>query len=320
MDIVNKQKTANGLGRLFLYMIIFNIVMSVLLSVAMANIENFPMWFTVVVSQGAILIPALIYIKKREGSIAEKLGIKKIKPATIVLSLLFTLAVWPIFTFANIVSQFFVPNTMIEVMEQGLGMSNGTMFLVVAIIGPIFEEVVFRGVFNKGYKGVTSAFRAGLISALFFGIVHMNLNQMSYAFVIGFAFAMINTASGSLWTSIIMHITINAVNMLMLFASQSAIKVSGENLAEVAETIRIGNTLYIVAAFYFVLSIFGFVASIPCLEIIAKKEGRLFEYRETFLKKSEKENEENARVLLNIPTIVAIIVGVCIIVGSAFVM
>ena len=58
------------------------------------------------------------------------------------------------------------------------------MFFV-GILAPVCEEVVFRGAIFGGMKKEGNIFKAVMVSGLLFGLLHMNINQASYAFVIG---------------------------------------------------------------------------------------------------------------------------------------
>nr|MCR5006230.1 CPBP family intramembrane metalloprotease [Clostridiales bacterium] len=50
---------------------------------------------------------------------------------------------------------------------------------------------------------------------LIFGILHLNLQQLPYAFCFGTAAALLTWISGSLWPAILMHALINAAQVLM---------------------------------------------------------------------------------------------------------
>lgn len=87
--------------------------------------------------------------------------------------------------------------------------------IFVGILSPVFEELLYRGIiFNKLRTGF-SIFGAVMIQALFFGIGHMNLVQGTYAFLIGILFGYVVAWTGSLYSSIILHITINVLSAVI---------------------------------------------------------------------------------------------------------
>ena len=68
-----------------------------------------------------------------------------------------------------------------EMMEQlGMGTSIAS-FLYVGIVGPIAEELIFRGVTLHKAGKLMPFFAANILQALLFGIYHMNLIQGLYA-------------------------------------------------------------------------------------------------------------------------------------------
>ena len=90
------------------------------------------------------------------------------------------------------------------------------MILVVGIIGPICEELMFRGIVFHRLKDWVKPQAAIAISALLFGIYHGNVVQFFYATCMGVMLAVIYDKTGTLWISIVAHI---AANLWSLFGS-----------------------------------------------------------------------------------------------------
>lgn len=104
-----------------------------------------------------------------------------------------------------------------EVSEQAFsGQPVGLMILVVGIIGPICEELMFRGIVFHRLKDWVKPQAAIVISALLFGIYHGNVVQFFYATCMGAMLAVIYDKTGTLWISIVAHI---AANLWSLFGS-----------------------------------------------------------------------------------------------------
>lgn len=83
-----------------------------------------------------------------------------------------------------------------------------------AILSPIMEELVFRGVIFANLKKVTSVNKAIFISSLLFGLVHFNVVQFLYAFILGIVLAMFMEKSGHVYAAIIGHIVANALAVI----------------------------------------------------------------------------------------------------------
>lgn len=82
-----------------------------------------------------------------------------------------------------------------------------------AILVPVCEELVFRGLIFKRIRETSSYRRAAFHSALIFGLMHMNLVQMLYGFFLGFVFAYLYEKYGSVKAPILAHITANFVSV-----------------------------------------------------------------------------------------------------------
>ena len=95
------------------------------------------------------------------------------------------------------------------------------LFLI-SIIGPIFEEIIFRKILidrTIKYGAKVSI----IISAVIFGFIHGNLNQFFYAFLIGGFFAYVYIKTGSIKYSIILHIITNIMGSIVsIFIVSSA--------------------------------------------------------------------------------------------------
>jgi membrane protease YdiL (CAAX protease family) len=79
---------------------------------------------------------------------------------------------------------------------------------------PVLEEVIFRGfIFNELKKNISTTKAIG-IQAFLFGLLHLNLIQGSYAFLLGLFFAYIYLWTESILGPITLHIGINSYTVL----------------------------------------------------------------------------------------------------------
>ena len=72
-----------------------------------------------------------------------------------------------------------------SLMDSALGGDELMAFLAVVILAPIAEELLFRGIIFRMLEKHWSEIAAIIVSALFFGIYHMNLMQAIYVLPIG---------------------------------------------------------------------------------------------------------------------------------------
>lgn len=77
-------------------------------------------------------------------------------------------------------------------------------YMVLAVLPPIFEECIFRGVMLSGLSGMKTVCKVLLIGGLF-ALYHQNPAQTVYPFITGCIFALITVKSGSTLPAIIMH-------------------------------------------------------------------------------------------------------------------
>lgn len=115
---------------------------------------------------------------------------------------------------ANVISPSAVKayNDMLTSMGYG---SQVSVLLVIytVILAPIVEEVIFRGLIYRFSRRAMSFWAANIWQALLFGILHMNLTQGLYAFVLGLFLGYIVHRGHGIKYSIITHITVNILGV-----------------------------------------------------------------------------------------------------------
>ena len=95
---------------------------------------------------------------------------------------------------------------------------SGSLLLQIlsaGIFACIVEELCVRGVIYGRLKQYFSKKNAMIISALIFGVYHLNVVQGVYAFVLGFYFVWLYERYQSLWAPCIAHISANLFVILL---------------------------------------------------------------------------------------------------------
>lgn len=87
--------------------------------------------------------------------------------------------------------------------------------IYVMLIGPIAEEVVFRGAILDELYLVFPFWIANILQAALFGVYHMNFIQGLYAFLLGVIFGAIRNLTGTIFSNISAHILFNSTSMLL---------------------------------------------------------------------------------------------------------
>ncbi len=172
--------------------------------------------FQLLFSQLFFLAPAAVYFFgfSRDFSL---LRIKKIDFVTILLCILLYICILPVFTFVNSISLMYSSNVISGVMV-GVGgeMPYIVAVLLTAVIPALCEEFTYRGVFYNSYRKY-SPLGAVIMCGLVFGFLHGNLNQFSYAFLLGSFFALVVEATDSLLSSVIVHTLVNSVSISLIY-------------------------------------------------------------------------------------------------------
>lgn len=132
------------------------------------------------------------------------------------------IALVSVFSFSPLVNLF---QAVLKQMGFGAGSSEGvnkflTSFgglvlniVVVGILPAICEELVFRGVILNGFSKYKK-WGMVMLSATMFMIMHMSINQSIYQLFLGIVLALVVIETGSIISSMILHMTNNIVILL----------------------------------------------------------------------------------------------------------
>ena len=84
-------------------------------------------------------------------------------------------------------------------------MSSYWGYIVVCILAPLVEEIVFRGAILKSLLKSVKPMWAIVVSALLFSLIHANPAQMPHAFLIGLLLGWMYWRTGSILPGIALH-------------------------------------------------------------------------------------------------------------------
>lgn len=201
-----------------------------------------------------IVLPGLLMAAFCEKSMIEFLHIKKMKAGTVFAIVPFTLFSMPAISLVNLISQFFTENQSAAVMEsyQIGNMPFWQLLLSVGIFGPFCEELICRGIYYRGYRKSGSAFKAMMLSALLFALLHMNINQAMYAFVMGVMAVLLTEATGSLLSSVLYHVLINSSQV---FAMYRMLQANPMAYSEAAADISTENMIFALSGYLIIVAI-----------------------------------------------------------------
>lgn len=289
----------------WLYLIIagISIGVSFLLTFLYAR-KNFELDMTVniLLSEAMLIVPTFLILLFSKEKASDVLSLKKIKWTTFFGVIAFTIATSPLVTLVNLLSQLVVENTVAINSEQFLSLHPLLLIFFVGILAPVCEEVVFRGAIFSGLKKEGNVFKAILASGLLFGLLHMNINQASYAFVIGILLGFLVEATGSIYSSILFHILVNSTSAIMMIFTS---KFMGEEMLESSQAAIDTAMILNMSCIYLVLASIGLVVAICLLVWMSKNEGR-----ENALQKAWGDRKTKGGKVISIPFIIGVVISI----------
>lgn len=292
--MINKSKEASDLGKLFLTLIAVPFLLGFATSIFIDPEEmSAQMWIIDILVESSYVLVVFLFLDKHNTNIIKSLGFHALRPMTIVKIVILSFLVEHVGTFFNLLSQLIVPNIVVQTSVGRLNESFGRTVFITAIMAPLYEEIVFRGVFHNRFKTIVSTFRAVLFSALIFGLIHMNLNQFGYAFVFGIFLALVNEACGSLWGSVLIHVCINGSNMIMLNILNRIALTSGDELLKDVEKLSANVSVKSLLGPAAIRAAVALLISIPLIISIARSENRESQFLDIFVKEEAPDREKS---------------------------
>lgn len=206
-------------GIFFFLVMLLEIPLSVVIVIAGGSIPaDYLVLVSVLVTQVYLLFCGVLYliIKRKTVSLSE-MGFRKYKLSSFFLSLVALLCATPMSTWLNLLSQLFAKNEIGNaIFEITQVLPAWTAILVVGCLPGFVEELLYRGIMYNAFRK-RSILTGIVVSSLAFGLMHMNFNQIMYAIYLGVLFAFIVEATGSLFSTMILHMLFNAVNTAYLY-------------------------------------------------------------------------------------------------------
>lgn len=138
-------------------------------------------------------------------------------PANIVIIVVFAFSMQYVITYLMALLGIMMPQALesyVKMIElAGLGEVTIAGILYGVILGPIAEELVFRGLTLYFAEKFTKRFWiANLFQAALFGLFHMNLIQGIYAFALGLIMGWIYKSFRSMYANILFHMVFNGLS------------------------------------------------------------------------------------------------------------
>ncbi len=89
------------------------------------------------------------------------------------------------------------------------------MILIVCIVGPLAEEMLFRGMIYGKLRRGFSIWPSAILSGLIFGVFHGNWIQGIYATLVGIILALVYEKTQTIWGSCLLHVLFNSSSYVL---------------------------------------------------------------------------------------------------------
>lgn len=244
-------------NRLFLIVVAVYVGVSIGLSVAsvfVPALAQMPVYVSILLSQSLVFVPCFIYCKRKGMPISEWIPYRKINFATIVLVVVCTYLMYPLIIVVNAVSMLFTNSGTTAVLEMMQGQNLILSVLFMAVMPACVEEFMFRGILFQTYKK-SRLLPAVFLSAFLFGCLHLNLNQFMYAFVLGVYLSFLVEATGSIFSSMVAHFTLNVTSVIMSFALPYLYEMTGTSQEGAIQSGGLASAMEGYELFMFVMGI-----------------------------------------------------------------
>lgn len=226
-----------GINRIFLLTVLLYVGVSFALSFLAAFVPafgNMSNYVSILISQMLVFVPGFLYLRRvsrsdsfpaqetewhgeeRRTGIRQLIPYRKINIGTIALVVVCTYLMYPLIIVLNAISMIFTTSGSAAVQDMMQGQNFLLSLLFTAVMPACVEEFLFRGLLFQTYKR-SRMLPAILLTGFLFGCMHMNLNQFIYAFALGVYLAFLTEATGSIFSSMIAHFTLNATSVVMTF-------------------------------------------------------------------------------------------------------
>ncbi len=244
----------------------FEAYMNQVMNQVMPEILDMAMPISVISNLLTVLVIVTVFLIRKR-NVFEQIGLYKMKPLhtlpliTLGLSLQFVVSL--VLGLAALIPS--VGEMLLEyeaVSSLALDPSKHPIIYIfaVAIVAPIVEEIVFRGLVFTRFRKAMPIWLAAFFSSLIFGILHGQIIWAAYATLLGVVFCIIYIKYRSILANIIIHLSFNAIAVALTFAQQY--------LPEMA--------LYLIVGIATLLSVAIFAASVVFIAITKVKDKHPF--------------------------------------------
>lgn len=215
-----------------------------------------------------LFLATLIYLRICGEDIRTSLRIRPIHIGSFFLIILLAFTIRPVAGFITLIADLFFKDVTTNTMTQKVMQNLSLSIFTTAFLPGLVEETIFRGALYSRIRKA-NPIKGILLSALFFGIAHMNFQQFCYAFFLGIVFGFLVEATDSIISSMTAHMIFNGSSLVLTYFI-AKVNLFGSAMADSSENASISTILASLP-----LALVGLVLSVLLLIAIAYLNGRL---------------------------------------------
>lgn len=178
------------------------------------------------------LVPLLLcwwLLKSKPKQTFKTFGFKKISGKAVLICF----GIGILMFFLNLIVASFFSSVLYGIGYDPTGSSSGTGYdtfwkfldgvVFVAIMPGICEEFIHRGLLMRNIGNQKNYKVAIVISAVCFGLMHLNIEQVFYATILGLIIGFVGAVSDSIFPCMILHFTNNFMSVYLSYAQQNGL-------------------------------------------------------------------------------------------------
>lgn len=154
------------------------------------------------------IIPCGCYLFFTKSPPKQVLRLNAISFKNIILIIAIAITVQPSMTILSYLSSFLFKNNVSATLYANSDSNLFLLLLSVAVVPAVCEELFFRGIVFYNFHNLRLV-KACCITGFYFSLMHMDLQQIAYTFVIGVFFCFLVYRTNSIYSSILAHFVIN---------------------------------------------------------------------------------------------------------------
>ena len=219
-------------SKTFLFIILWNLFLqfsvSIVFSIADLPLSYLTTPYAMIINQLlGLLLPTVLVTKFRKENLKLLVPHKKLGGKNILMIIGITYLIMPVMMMISGISTFLFGANVAADLVGGLAELQHPfllMLLAIAVTPAIIEELVFRGYIQSTMPKMPIG-QMAFVGGLFFGIIHLNLQQFFYAFAMGVIWVIVVHYTKSILAGVLSHFLVNGSQVSLMYLAIWAARV-----------------------------------------------------------------------------------------------